>query len=289
MSAILPQQDIIISFPPSNINVIDEQSKSRNLDQFYTNEKVAKDCMDFLNKHFNLKDYFLLEPSAGTGSFSDFFHKRSIAFDLEPKRAYINTADFLALDLNFLKNEKVFTIGNPPFGKNSSLAIKFFNKAAAISDFIAFIVPKTFKKVSVTNKLDMGFTKVYEFEIPLDSFVFNGVAYAVPCVFQVWKKSAIKRKKIETKSTSALFEFVDRNSSDFAIRRVGGLAGKVIEDFEAYQDSSHYFIKAKVGKEFLKTQLENLYPSFNTQAKNSAGNPSLSKHELIILGMTPIL
>ena len=37
----------------------------------------------------------------------------------------------------------------PPFGKVSSLAIRFFNKCAQFSDVIAFIIPRTFNKVSV--------------------------------------------------------------------------------------------------------------------------------------------
>ena len=54
------------------------------------------------------------------------------------------------------------TIGNPPFGKNSSLAISFFNKAAEFSDIIAFILPQTFSKDSVKNRLNLSFFLIME-------------------------------------------------------------------------------------------------------------------------------
>ena len=49
-------------------------------------------------------------------------------------------------------------LGNPPFGKNCSLAIKFFNKAAEFADLIAFIIPRTFKRISIQNKLNLNFS-----------------------------------------------------------------------------------------------------------------------------------
>ena len=42
--------------------------------------------------------------------------------------------------------KNILIVGNPPYGKNCSTAINFFNHAVTISDFIAFIIPKTFRK-----------------------------------------------------------------------------------------------------------------------------------------------
>ncbi|KAB7884297.1 SAM-dependent methyltransferase [Poseidonibacter ostreae] len=256
-------------------------NKSKELDQFYTNNKIAESCMDELNKNYKLDNYFLLEPSAGTGSFSDLFHKNSLAIDIDPKKPYMKKIDFLGLSINAFNHKNVFTIGNPPFGKNSSLAIKFFNKSAEFSDYIAFVVPKTFKKASLTNKLSLDFHLDMEKDIPLDSFIFEGKKYSVPCVFQVWKKMDVKREPIYTKSSTELFEFTTKEDADFAIRRVGGLAGKVLEEFAEYSESSNYFIKTKRSKRLLTKKIRSVYEDLNILAKNSAGNPSLSKHELI--------
>ena len=131
------------------------------------------------------------------------------------------------------------TIGNPPFGKNSNLAINFFNKAAQYSDVIAFILPKTFLKSSIINKLDLKFHKVYEMNIPEKSFTFRGIDYDVNCLFQIWIKSdsdlikdyPIERVKIPKILTVKDFNFVNYNDNhDLIIRRNGALAGKIFKN-----------------------------------------------------------
>jgi len=257
---------------------------SKDLDQFYTNKEVAKEFYNYLDHQFSLEDYFLIEPSSGEGAFSDLFHSNSISLDLDPKKDYIIKQDFF--DFNFSSLDisiPVFSIGNPPFGKNSSLAVKFFNKSAEYSKYIAFIIPKTFKKVSVQNKLNLSFHLIQEIELQKNSFVFNNQPYDVPCVFQVWEKKDLLRDKVKTNIKSKYFDFVSKDDGEFAIRRVGGLAGKVILSFEDYKEPSHYFIKSKIDIEDLLDILVDGYPQFNSIAKNSAGNPSLSKYELITL------
>ena len=49
-----------------------------------------------------------------------------------------------------LKNYKnIHIIGNPPFGRQSSLAIKFIKKSCEFCDTLSFILPKSFKKESL--------------------------------------------------------------------------------------------------------------------------------------------
>jgi len=257
---------------------------SKELDQFYTDKEVARGFYNYLDNQFSLEDYFLIEPSAGEGAFSDLFHSDSLSLDLDPKKDYIIKQDFFDFDFNAENiSIPVFTIGNPPFGKNSSLAVKFFNKSAEYSKYIAFIIPKTFKKVSVQNKLNLSFHLIQEIELRKDSFVFNNKPYDVPCVFQVWEKQDLLRDKVKTNITSEYLDFVSKADGEFAIRRVGGLAGKVILSFEDYKEPSHYYIKSKIDVEDLIDVLVDGYTSFNSVAKNAAGNPSLSKYELITL------
>jgi len=253
---------------------------AKELDQFYTNPEIAIKCYQALEKLINLENYFLIEPSAGSGSFSDLFHSNSMALDIDPKKDYIIKQDFF----NFIPPEtdkEILTIGNPPFGKNSSLAIKFFNKSATFSKYIAFVIPKTFKKVSVINKLNNNFHLLKEIDIPINSFIYEGEEYSVPCLFQIWEYKRNKRDKIAILKTSDYFNFTTKENADFAIRRVGGLAGKVIEEFNEYSENSHYYIKSIIDKRMLLKTLKSLYSNFQIVAKNAAGNPSLSKHELI--------
>ena len=71
---------------------------------------------------------------------------------------------------------------------------------------------------------------------------------------------------------------MNREEANYAIRRVGGLAGKVIKDFESYATPSHYFITCS--PEVLE-KLDSLYEKFQEVAKDTAGNPSLGKGEMI--------
>ena len=123
-------------------------------DKFYTKSSIAKQCYDFLcEKIPSVKEGYFLEPSAGDGSFLEFL-PRFDAFDIRPEGENIKQADFLSLTLD---RRDYITIGNPPFGKRSKLAISFFNHAAKYSKIIAFIVPVSFMKWSVQKELDHSF------------------------------------------------------------------------------------------------------------------------------------
>lgn len=257
----------------------------KKLDQFYTKKEISKMIMNKINKSFEIKNYFLVEPSAGTGSFSNLFHSNSQSFDIAPKNKNIIKKDFLQIkkqDLNN-KNKEIFTIGNPPFGKNSSTALKFVNKSAEFSKYIGFILPKTFKKQSIINRINKNLHLILEYEIPEKSFIFKEKEYSVPCIFQIWEKKELIRETKETIRQSEFFDFVRKENADFAIRRVGGLAGKVIIDFSLYKPSSHYYISIlqKENKEKIIKTITDNFEELNKISRNAAGNPSLSKTELI--------
>ena len=271
-------------------NKIKKETNERKLDQFYTKPEVSKLLYNNAKELIvDFDDYVLIEPSAGNGSFSNLFTQEFIAIDIDPKCNYIKQENFLTSEIinNFLIGEKKYiTIGNPPFGKNSSLAIKFFNKSAKFSDYICFILPKTFKKDSIVNKLDLYLHKIYEIELSKDSFTFCGLNYDVPCVFQIWEKRKTMRKQLNKKLTTEYFEFSNENNADFAIRRVGGLAGKLILDFKNYKPASHYYIKVNVNKININRLIDifiNNFNQLNNISKNTSGNPSLSKTELITI------
>lgn len=253
--------------------------KSKELDQFYTKNSIALDCYNRLNNFIvdnSISSTEWLEPSAGTGSFYSLLPRDSrLGIDLEPKIEGVVLHDFLTYSL---ERHDYLTIGNPPFGKNSSLAIKFFNKCALHSKLIAFVLPKTFKKSSVLKRLDKNFHLLYEYDLPPFSFEFEGKEYDVPSVFQIWVKSSIPRNLENFINKHEDFIFTTKENADFAIQRVGNAAGKVKEDFEKYATASHYFIKGdpKVMEIFKKI-------NWSSVKYNTAGNPSISKRELISL------
>lgn len=215
----------------------------------------------------------MIEPSAGTGAFSGLLPSGSLACDIDPKADGIIQADFLKLALP--NNRNIAVIGNPPFGRACGMAIRFFNHAATKAKVIAFILPRTFCKVSVQKKLHRNFHLLYELKLPAFAFIFRGKPYDVPTVFQIWVCRDELRIDVEGNTTHPDFQFTDVKNADFAIQRVGANAGCAHQNF-AVSKSSHYFIKGNVQHIMAKFD-------FATVAAQTAGCPSLSKREIVAL------
>lgn len=153
-----------------------------NLDKFYTKPDIAEQCYNYLLSHYDVADKIFLEPSAGNGVFLQYL-KNYIALDIKPENEFITQMNFF----EFSNNDKhLITIGNPPFGKRSTLAIKFFNHAAEVSDIIGFIVPVSFMKWSVQKQLNSNFALVDYFYLEPNSFLDGDKDFNVRCVFQIW-------------------------------------------------------------------------------------------------------
>jgi hypothetical protein len=200
--------------------------------------------------------------------------KGTLAYDLDPKIVGIIKTDFFDVKLS---KSNILTIGNPPFGKNSSLAVSFFNHAATFSEAIAFILPRTFRKPSIVNRLHPSFHIIHDEILPDNSFIHEGNPYDVPCVFQIWEWKQNVRKKITTLSKCEDFEFTTNDNANIAVQRVGVNAGRIKHDLDV-SEQSHYFIRCS-------DQVINVFRTldFNDVKHNTAGNPSISKHELISL------
>ena len=243
--------------------------KKSELDKFYTNKDIADRCAVIFFKYAKPP---VVEPSAGSGAFAPHV---DLMLDLLPEGPDILQQDFFEFDTTKYANY----LGNPPFGKSASLAKKFFNHAAKGKGVIGFILPRTFRKVSIQNSLDLNFHLLIDEILPEKSFTLDGKPYAVPCTFQVWEYRKEKRQKVILPVEHEDMLFVDSTQYDydFAIRRVGGLAGKVLDVGGAIP--SHYFLQ--VASPEVRELLESLYDKFQEVARNTAGNPSLGKGELI--------
>lgn len=155
------------------------------LDKFYTQSHISQKCFEYLTSKLNIPDNITyLEPSAGDGSFLPFL-SNYIALDIAPENSLIQQQDYL--DYQTDKTDFI-TIGNPPFGNRSKLAIDFFNKASTMSDVIAFIVPVSFMKWSVQKNLADNFALYDYLYLEPESFSSNGKPYSVRTVFQIWVK-----------------------------------------------------------------------------------------------------
>ena len=119
--------------------IITKNTNKIPLDKYYTSKSLAKYCID---KTFEIigKDNIseIIEPSAGTGSFSNQI-EGCIAYDIEPECDGIIRQDFLELNVKYKKGRLI--IGNPPYGNRMNLAWKFYKKSIQIADYISFILP----------------------------------------------------------------------------------------------------------------------------------------------------
>ena len=257
----------------------------RELDQFFTTPKTARECLTFLHSYLDLGSLGWIEPSAGSGVFLKAaedagFPKHLAAYDIMPQAEGVQKCNFLDTDFSkvFKGTATRLCLGNPPFGKNSSLAVKFFNHAAKHCDMIAMIFPATFAKDSLKSKLDENFHLVGELDLGSTTFDFVSDKRNVPVVFQIWKKSNQKREKNLKKLISEHFSFVKKEDADFAIQRVGAAAGKVKVNMDNLASASHYFIKA------ISPNVKDVFESIDWShiKYKTAGNPSIAKTELIL-------
>lgn len=251
------------------------QGIKHELDKFYTTHDVALYCISLVE---NIKEYdLIIEPSAGSGAFSKNI-EQCIAYDIEPEHESIIKQDWFKVDKTQFDNKKVLVIGNPPFGTNGNIALNFI-KESSFADGIAFILPKSFKKESVKNRIPLNFALKIEQDLPSNSFTLNGNTYNVPCVFQYWIKSDTPRTIIKGSVKSDIIEFVDKDKADFRIQRVGGNAGKASKDINK-SISSNYFVKniSNIDTDILITMINNhIFPTIN----DTVGPRSLSKRELV--------
>ncbi len=262
------------------------------LDQFYTNETTALECLNELKKYIQYEDYdIILEPSAGTGSFYKHLPQdKRVGIDLEPKYDGIIKCDFMAY--RYEKNKKYLVVGNPPFGKISSLAIKFFNRCAKFSDVIAFIVPRTFKRTSFQNRLNLNFELIYNKDLTVIPCCFTPKMNA-KCCFQIWTKTNTPREKIKYNTEHKDFTFLrlgrlDENKqptppleADLALKAYGSNCGEIVrENMEQLRPKSWHWIKANIDIDILIRNFNKIDYSIS---QDTCRQNSIGKYELIYL------
>ena len=256
--------------------------RRNTIDKYYTKPPIANMCVDYIRQHVTIgPDDIVIEPSAGNGSFIlgiQSLTRNYRLYDLEPAHAEIIQQDYLKLDITTITN-KIHIIGNPPFGRQSSMAIKFIKKSCAFCDSVSFILPKSFKKDSLKKTFPLRFHLVFETDLPDKSFLVDGTEYTVPSVFQIWVKRENERPTTAVLEPSN-FVFVNKTANpDISFRRVGVNAGTIDTNIDEKSVQSHYFIRFTNGKSVDENirALSNIIYDFN----NTVGPRSISKQELI--------
>ncbi len=236
-------------------------------DKYYTKMYIANYYSEIVLERYGNAKY--IEPTAGNGAFMEVLPD-IVGYDLKPEADNIIQSD--VFNLKFSTEDII--VGNPPFGMNASLAQKIFNHIASYKvKAICFVLPKTFKKQSMHNKLDLNYHLVFEQDLVNDAFTVNGKNKHVPCVFQIWELNNKPRIKT-TPPPCDWIDFVHKDVADVAVRRAGGRAGQLLTGLD-HAESSSYFLKVKNKTVIKAIQLINL-----DVVNNTAGVRSISKSEL---------
>ena len=218
-------------------------------EQFYTPKELAKTLSNKVAQVIgDLTNRTVIEPAGGTGSFvsaaKDLGAKKVVSFDIEPKADGVILADFLTNEIKGITD--AVTISNPPFGRNNSLSIPFFNKAAKHSQYIAFIVPRSWRKWSVINRLDRNFHLIHDEDLAIDYVDETGEMLwqkaRLNTCFQIWEKRETQRELIKVKDFGLITK-VSPLEADVALTVFGYGCGKVRTEFERIPNSTVMFLK----------------------------------------------
>jgi len=226
-------------------------TRTTGKEQFYTPAELAAALVaEVAALVVDFAERTVLEPAGGTGAFVEAAKlagaKKVLSFDIEPKSAGVIEADFLAINPELNDLSKAITISNPPFGRNNSLSIPFFNLAAKHSDVIAFIVPRSWRKWSVINRLDRNFELVSDKDLQIDYVDEIGSSIwqknNLNTCFQIWRRSEKLRPLIRVHD-AGLIERATPQTADVALTCFGFSCGKVSTDFARVPNTTTMFLR----------------------------------------------
>ena len=217
-------------------------------EQYYTPKPLALELVAQIEKVLGpLVGKTVLEPAGGTGAFIEAVQSvgvnKVISFDIEPLHELVSVGDFLEQEIT---EESLITISNPPFGRNNSLSIPFFNHAAKASDAICFIVPRSWRKWSVTNRLDLGFELALDVDIDIDYVDAEGSPLSnknhLATCFQIWKRAKNSRALVRV-TDMGIIQKVSPDQADVSLTIFGYGCGKVKTKFEPIANTTQMFLK----------------------------------------------
>lgn len=250
-------------------------------EQYYTPRELASELV--LKVKALIPDFSsrtVLEPAGGTGAFVDAAKlagaKRVLSVDIEPKHRAVGKGDYLETEV---KLQNAVTISNPPFGRNNSLSIPFFNRAAEHSEYIAFIVPRSWRKWSVINRLNRNFHLLLDEDLQIDyvddTHTLITQKNLLKTCFQVWQRKDELRELVKIEDRGFVTK-VKPEEADIALTVFGYSCGKVNEEFERKANTTRMFLKLNHPKALkaLKTM------DYQRFSKNTAYTDALSFQEI---------
>lgn len=172
-------------------------------------------------------------------------------------------------------------IGNPPYGTGANLAIKFVNKAAEHTDDLRYVLPLSFQRDSVINKIDQHLHIVHDERLPDDTF-----PRSIRAVYQRFEPGDEPRPLIPVYRSHKDFTFLSYDEREKATLFIGGAgagpAGKVkLDNFMHYAKGHHYVLCS----EEVKDRFVQIADQLRAQSRVCGCLPGLGKSDIIKLYM----
>ena len=253
-------------------------------EQYYTPRELASSLVSKVERIVSdFSSRTVLEPAGGTGAFVEAAKaagaKKVLSVDIEPKHGDVNKGDYLSTNL---KLTNAVTISNPPFGRNNSLSIPFFNRAADHSEYIAFIVPRSWRKWSVVNRLDRRFHLIHDEDLSIDYVDDTNTLISkknnLKTCFQIWQRREDSREIVKVEDRGYVSK-VKPAEADIALTVFGFSCGRVNTEFERKANTTRMFLKLNHPGALKALQTAN----FQRFSKNTAYTEALSFQEINFL------
>jgi len=224
-----------------------------------------------------------IEPAGGTGAFIEALNaagvSRIISYDIEPHHPQVQRGDFLEAEI---RSTGYAAISNPPFGRANKLCIPFFNKLALHCDYIGFIVPKSWRKWSVIDRLDPYFHLIHDEDLVVNYVGVAGEPLAagqtnLNTVFQVWERRSTARPAIRVEDRGYITK-TNFAEADVSLTVFGRGCGTVKTEFPRQPNTTQMFLKLNQNPSLVLKGLQNA--NFSQFYRNVAYIEALSLKEI---------
>lgn len=245
-------------------------------EQYYTPNETAQEVFkNLLEMVPDLSSRVFIEPAGGTGSFInaaiEVGIKEIISYDIEPHHPKVKAGDFL---IQQIEATNAITVTNPPFGRNNSLSIPFFNHSAKTSEYIVFVVPRSWRKWTVQNKLDRRFELVRDDDLTINYVDVNGEhGYKnnnLRTCIQYWKRSDTNLRPIYAVEDMGIISKCKFDEADVSLTIFGYGCGTVKTDFPRKPNTTQMFLKLNHPKALEALQSVDFSKFFNHTAYTEA-------------------
>jgi len=242
-------------------------------DAYFTPPDSVTWCHEILRQHNWLTpDTVIREPCVGSGALVANLPNRIIASDLL-NHGYPDASLANYLDAPSIPADLILT--NPPFGRAGSLAGKILAKATKECNRVAFILPASFQKISLLDRIPTTHHLIFNQSLPNQNFILpDGTTRKVLTVFQLWEQRHAPRPKLgKIAPYRSYTERVSPEEAEFAFRTQGASAGKVLDGL-SYNPASTAFLQG--------SQHRFRAHNWTTLAKMTAGIPAIGLNDVAL-------